>query len=328
MNRKILLMTIMAMVLLLTACEKATDTPEEEKITFGYVGLSEDGFQLALKDSMAAEAATRGHTFVYYNGANNQATQIAAIRSLIAQNVDVIGFFSDQTTGWKAVLGEAKAAGIPVLFFDRIADTDESLWAARITFDFDLQGQNAGIWVRDSSGIASGSLKIVELTGPAGSDPAVKRAEGFRKIITTPSSFMGSLDGSFTESTANTALAAWLNTGTNATDVNVVFAHNDAMALGAITAINTYFSTHGPASLPGTDIKIVSVDANRAALQKIVDGALNCSIQSSPFLGPLFLDAAESLARGDTVARVIASTQCPPYTASNVTQALVDSWPY
>ncbi len=328
MYLKTLVLSIVACIFLITACDEAIDDPGQEKITFGYVGLFEDGFQLALKDSMAAEAATRGHTFIYYNGANNQATQIGAIRSLIAQQVDVIGFFSDLTSGWTDVLREAKAAGIPVLFFDRIADSDESLWASRITFDFDLQGQKAGIWVRDSSGIASVSLKIVELTGPAGSNPAVKRAEGFRKIITTPASFIGSLNGSFTQSTAYDVLTTWLNTGTNATDVNVVFAQNDAMALGAISAIQDHSWEENSVRYPGTDIKIVSVDAFGAALQKIVDGTLNCSIQTSPHLGPLFLDAAESLARGDTVERVIASTQCPPYTAENVTQAMVDVWPY
>jgi len=325
--KKAVIVLIFILVLVLTACEKSTDNPEEEKITFGYVGLFEDGFQLTLKNSMAAEAAIRGHTFIYYNGANDQPTQIAAIRSLIAQNVDVIGFFSDLTTDWTEVLGEAKAAGIPVLFFDRIADPDESLWAARITFDYDLQGQKAGIWVRDSSSIDSGSLKIVELTGPAGSDPAVKRAAGFRKTITTEASFMASLDGSFTEGTAYTVLSEWLDSDPNATEVNVIFAQNDAMALGAITAIQEH-DWGGNTRSPGTDIEIVSVDAIGEALQEIVNGTLNCSVQTTPYLGPLFLDAAEALARGETVARVIASPNCPSYTAANVTQELVDSWPY
>jgi len=328
MYLKTLVLSIVACMFLLTACDEAMDDPEIEKITFGYVGLFEDGFQLTLKNSMAAEATTRGHTFVYSNGANNQATQIAAIRSLIAQQVDVIGFFSDLSTGWTEVLGEAKAAGIPVLLFDRIADSDESLWASRITFDFDLQGQKAGIWVRDSSGIASESLKIVELTGPAGNEPAVKRGGGFRKIITTQDSFIGSLDGSFSESAAYDVLTTWLNTGANATDVNVVFAQNDQMALGAIAAIQDHSWGTDPVRLPGTDIKIVSVDAIGAALQKIFDGTLNCSIQTSPYLGSLFLDAAEALAKGETVERVIASTQCPAFTVSNVTQAIVDAWPY
>lgn len=138
---------------------------------------------------------------------------------------------------------------------------------------------------------------------------------------------MASLDGSFTEGTAYTVLSEWLDSDQNATEVNVVFAQNDAMALGAITAIQEH-DWGGNTRSPGTDIEIVSVDAIGEALQEIVNGTLNCSVQTTPYLGSLFLDAAEALARGETVARVIASPNCPSYTAANVTQELVDSWPY
>jgi galactofuranose transport system substrate-binding protein len=51
---------------------------------------------------------------------------------------------------------------------------------------------------------------------------------------------------------------------------------------------------------PGKDVKIVSVDGTRNAVQAIVDGKINAVIESNPRFGPLAFDVAEKFLSGDS----------------------------
>ena len=57
----------------------------------------------------------------------------------------------------------------------------------------------------------------------------------------------------------------------------------------------------GAGKKPGKDVKIVSVDGTRNAVQAIVDGKLNAVIESNPRFGPLAFDTAEKFLAGETV---------------------------
>ncbi len=75
-------------------------------------------------------------------------------------------------------------------------------------------------------------------------------------------------------------------------NIQVLYAHNDQMALGAIQAIKE-------AGLqPGKDIIIVSVDAVKGAFEAMVNGELNCSVECSPLLGPQAVQAVKDLRAG------------------------------
>jgi len=74
--------------------------------------------------------------------------------------------------------------------------------------------------------------------------------------------------------------------------IQVLFAHNDQMALGAIQAIKE-------AGLqPGKDITIVSMDAVKGIFQAIVAGEANCTIECNPLLGPQAVQAIHDLRAG------------------------------
>jgi len=78
---------------------------------------------------------------------------------------------------------------------------------------------------------------------------------------------------------------------------DVVYAHNDDMALGAIQAIEE-------AGLkPGTDVIMVSIDGLKEAIQAIIDGKLNCSVECNPLFGPPAFDIVEKVLAGETVAK-------------------------
>ena len=99
--------------------------------------------------------------------------------------------------------------------------------------------------------------------------------------------------------------------------MTAVFAHNDDMVIGAIQAMEE-------AGLkPGSGVTIVSIDGIHDALQAIVDGKMNCTVECNPLLGPFLFDAIEALMRGETLPKrtVIKDLQ---FDASNASSALPD----
>ena len=78
-------------------------------------------------------------------------------------------------------------------------------------------------------------------------------------------------------------------------DVNIVYAHNDEMAIGAIQALEL------AGRKPGEDVMVVSIDGTRDALQAIIDGKMGVTVESSPFFGPLACDVMKRYAAGETI---------------------------
>ncbi len=85
--------------------------------------------------------------------------------------------------------------------------------------------------------------------------------------------------------------------------IDVLYAHNDDMALGAIQAIEEY------GLKPGKDIIIVSVDAVRGAFEAMIEGKINCTVECSPLLGPQLFDAVEDLMAGKELPKRIVTNE-------------------
>ncbi len=229
-----------------------------------------------------------------------QENQITAIRSLIAQRVDVIGVAPLTETGWDEVFKEAKDAGIPIILVDRRADVPEDLYATLMGSDFLEEGRNAA---RIMAKLTNGEASIVELVGTIDSAPANDRYKGFREILQDypGMKIIDSRSGDFTIAQGREVMEAFLKT--HGKTITAVYAHNDDMALGAIKAIEAY------GLRPGVDIKIVSVDAARGAFEAMIAGKLNATVECNPLLGPKFLELALKVANGETVPKWVPSEE-------------------
>jgi len=81
--------------------------------------------------------------------------------------------------------------------------------------------------------------------------------------------------------------------------IDLVYAHNDDMALGAIDAIEA------AGLVPGVDIQIVSIDAVRDGMQALADGKINYIVECNPLLGDLAAGLVKDVLDGKTVERAI-----------------------
>ncbi|WP_430790076.1 ABC transporter substrate-binding protein [Actinoplanes sp. G11-F43] len=273
---------------------------DDGKITLGFSQVgAESGWRTANTKSIQESAAAAGIDLKFSDAQGKQENQITAIRSFITQKVDVIAFSPVVTSGWDAVLKEAKDADIPVILTDRAVDSqDTSLYESFLGSDFKVEGQKAGEWLVKEYEGKSDPVNIVELQGTTGSAPALDRQSGFAEAIAKNPNLkiVKTQTGDFKRADGKTVMETFLQ---STPDIDVLYAHNDDMGLGAIEAIEA------AGKKPGTDIKIITVDAVKDGMTALADGKINFIVECSPLLGPQLMDIAKKVHAGETVEKRI-----------------------
>lgn len=311
--RKLLACLLTLLLAALTGCGGPAPSPETDgaSITMGFSQIgAESAWREAHTKSVQQAAADAGIRLVYAEADQSQADQVAAIRSFIAQGVDIIAFVPIIETGWDDVLAEAKAAGIPVIIVDRdVRLTDDSLYAAKIGTDSLTEGKNVFRWLDEYQQKAGKKPRdggtryhIVVLEGTVGASVAIGRQNGFRNAMAAAPDaakydILASRTGDFTRARGEEIMNAYLRV--YGSKIDILFSHNDDMALGAIRAIEA-------AGLrPGEDITIVSIDGIHDMFQAMIDGKANCTVECNPLQGPILMETAKKVLRGVPVEKHI-----------------------
>jgi simple sugar transport system substrate-binding protein len=301
--------------LLLGACSGGSDQSGVSTGTPIVLGFSQIGsganWNAANTDSIRKAAQDSGIELRLKDSHRSQENQVAALRSFISQRVDVIAFSPVVETGWETVLREIRSAGIPVILMDRTIEvSDDSLYVSLIGSDFVEEGRRAGRWLLEQTRDVPGEIDIVELQGSVGSAPANDRKQGFSEVIAADPRYriIRSQSGDFSRESGKRIMESYLQA--EGRRIRVLFAHSDTMALGAIDAIEA------AGFKPGSDILVISIEGSRKALEAIVAGKLNVSVECSPLLGPQLMTTVRQLAAGKPVPKRVI-TQESVFTREN-----------
>ncbi len=277
----------------------------QKKIVMGFSQVgAESEWRTANSESIKSAAKEAGIELKFSDAQQKQENQIKALRSFIAQKVDVIAFSPVVESGWDTVLKEAKAAKIPVLLTDRSVDSkDTSLYVTFMGSDFAEEGRKAGRWLVNKVKGGTGDVNVVELQGTVGSGPAIDRKKGLEEIVKAEPriKIIRSQTGDFTRAKGKEVMEAFLKA--EGKKINVLYAHNDDMAIGAIQAIEE-------AGLkPVKDITIISVDAVKGAFEAMIAGKMDVTVECSPLLGPQLMAAAKDVVAGKTIPKRIVTEE-------------------
>ncbi|MBQ2381176.1 MAG: ABC transporter substrate-binding protein [Succinivibrio sp.] len=284
---------------------------QAKQITIGFSQIgAESEWRTANTNDVKRAAKENGIDLKFSDAQQKQENQIKAIRTFIAQKVDLIGFVPIVATGWDNILREAKRAKIPVLIMDRdLTVSDPSLYVAKIGTDMYTEGRKVFDWLDEY--VTKNNIKprnggdkinIVILEGTVGASATTGRGNGFNDAMNDSDNkdkykILASQTGDFTRQKGQEVMESFLKSNRN--DIDVLFAMNDDMALGAIQAIEA-------AGLkPSKDIIIVSVDGVKGIFQAMMDGKANATVECNPLQGDLFFKTAQKILKGESVPKSV-----------------------
>lgn len=280
---------------------------------------SNNPWRIAQTNSMKAEAEKLGYQLVYTDAAGSAAKQVADVNSMIAQGVDVIFLAPREEKPLIPAVLAAKKAGIPVILLDR--SVDPSLAKAGedyLTFigsNFVEEGKRVAEWLVKN---ANGKTKIIELEGTTGSSPANDRKKGFDDAIQAAGGFeiVASQTGDFARDKGRQVAESLLQAHP---DADIIYAHNDEMAMGAIAALEA------AGKVPGKDVLVLSIDGGKEAVQAVVDGKIAAVVECNPRFGPKAFETMQRYAKGEAIDPILVNED-KFYDASNAAAELANAY--
>lgn len=299
------LLTTGALALGLTACgggdagggsSAGTDGSAAELTTIGFVAVGPEGAWRKANEQNVQDTFTKdaGFDLKYAPAAKlDQKSQIDAFTSFVDEGVDVILLSATEGSGWEDSLKRAQEAEIPVILIDRgIEPDDTSLYVTRIAPDNKEVSASVANWA--VSEFPDGA-NYFTLEGPAGVSVVNERNVGWDEVIGSNASFkkLGAQTANWSTEEAKSVFETVLKSNNN--DVQLVFAQNDEMGLGAVQAVEEAGLT------PGKDVKIATIDGTKNALQALADGKLSFVAEYNPLFGETALDVVKKTLAGEEV---------------------------
>lgn len=291
---KILLVSLVALTL--AACSSTEKPGGGEGKTY-EIGLAiyryDDNFMTQYRNELVSYFAelgkADGNTYKVdmQDGKNDQANQMEQINNFIAQGKDLIIANLIDTSGAEKINNDAKAANIPVVFINREPEPESlNIWPGKTVYvgaDATQSGLYQGEMINELSNKGDvngdGVVNYITLLGDPGNVDAIQRTEYSIKAL--------DLAGNKSAALAEPYQADWesakgeeftrLALGQFGDKLEVVFANNDGMAIGAVTAIEA------AGRKVGEDIFVVGVDAVADAMVLLEEGRLTGTVLNDHF---------------------------------------------
>ena len=253
-------------------------------------------FRSTETQSVRTAADKYGVKLLYANGQSQEPKQISDIRDLLSRGADGLVVAPLQSNGLQSVLDSAASKNVPVILIDRqTAGKPCKDFITNIQSDFVRQGKQAA---EQLDKITNGKAQIAVLEGAPGASVTNDRTKGFNDYLKQHSGLkvVASQTGNFVRTDGQQVMEQIIQANPN---INAVYAENDEMALGAISALKSSGKN------PGTDIKMVSIDGTKDAAQAIVDGNLNATVTTNPRFGPIAMKTLKQYFAGKKVPQKI-----------------------
>ncbi|MDU0293473.1 ABC transporter substrate-binding protein [Saccharothrix longispora] len=276
-------------------------------------------FRTAETRSIRDEAARLGvpeDKLLVTNAQSDLNKQISDIKSLLDRGAQLLVVAPLNSDGLQPALDAAKAKKVPVVTIDRkVTSKACEDYLTFIGSDFVEQGRRAAQAMVAATG---GTGKVAVLLGSSGNNVTTDRAKGFKdELAKTPGlSIVAEQTAEFDRSKGQAVMEQLVQSNP---DITAVYAHNDEMGIGAVTALKAAGRT------PGQDVKVVSIDGTRNAVQLIADGSYDAVVESNPRFGPLAFQTLQDFADGKEIPPTVIISD-DQYDRSNAAQKLGNAY--
>ncbi len=287
----LLSIALMAMPLFAQGNEEKSST---DKISIGFSQCTLDSpFYVALMDAAKAEAKDQGVDFTYLDAQNDVQKQNNDIMDLINKGVDVLLINPVDPEGVTPSVESAQRAGIPIVSVDRSISGDIDSLIGR---DNKVMGKVAGdLAVELLGGKGKAQGKILEVQGAAGGSVMMARRDGFHQAVDQEAGITV-IQSPYCDYVRSKAVKATQDIIQAHPDIDLIYAHNDDMALGALQVFEQN----------GKNVNVVGVDGLMEAVKAIMDGRYDGTAMNDPaVLGKLAVQTAIKLANGESVEKFV-----------------------
>lgn len=233
---------------------------EKKKYRIGVSQCSQDDWRAKMNEEIEREAMFHDNCEIEIRSADDSnEKQIEDIRYFADNGFDIVIAAPNEAEPITPVINETMARGIPVVIFDRNVRGDN--FTAFQGAANDSIGLQAATYVRT---VAPARARVIEIFGNPGSTPAQERHRGFMAGIgdmQLVASAPGNWDYDDALRAADSLLALY-------PDIDVVFAHNDRMAVAAADAATRH----------GIDPVIVGIDAApQIGMKAVAEGKIDAT---------------------------------------------------
>lgn len=223
------------------------------------------------------------------SGEDNSLKQIDDIRYFVENNFDIIIVAPNEADALTPVIDEVYNAGIPVIIFDRNINSES--YTCFIGVDNHSIGAQAA---RYALHLVPQNARIMEIRGLDSSTPAANRRAGFAEVVDTEPSakIVTTGEGKWNYDDAFRTADSLLNINS---DINIIYAHNDRMAIAASEA----------AHRRGLDPYVIGIDAAPTiGIPAVADGTIDATFLY-PTEGNLIIETALAIVKGEPYERNI-----------------------
>jgi ribose transport system substrate-binding protein len=252
-------------------------------------------FRIAETQSIKDEAAKLGVKKLLTTNAQSQLSkQISDIQDMLNQGAQVLIVAPLNSDGLQPAFDAAAAKHVPVITIDRkVNATACKDYLTFIGSNFVEQGKRAADALVTATG---GTGKVAILLGSSGNNVTTDRTSGFvdeLKAKAPGMEIVAQQTGEFARDKGQQVMEQLIQ---SKPEITAVYAENDEMGLGAVTALKS------AGKKPGKDVKVVSIDGTRNAVQALAAGDYNGVIESNPRFGPLAFATVQKFFGGEGIA--------------------------
>lgn len=277
------ILTALLSVVLLGACSS------DKKYKIGISQCSSDDWRNKMNEEIMREVMLHDNVEVEIRSADdNSAKQIADLDYFVNNGFDLIAVAPNEANALTPKIKQIYESGVPVIVYDR--DVKGPYFTAYQGADNNAIGRMAASYIAN---LTSATPKIIEITGLPGSTPTEGRSQGFHHIADSLGyNIIAKASGKWNQEdaahVADSLIALF-------PEANVIYAHNDRMAIGAREVAD---------SLGRKDIKIIGIDAApRIGVKAVSEGKIDVTFLY-PTQGHTLMKTALAILQGEPFEKV------------------------
>ncbi|PKQ45388.1 hybrid sensor histidine kinase/response regulator transcription factor [Confluentibacter flavum] len=261
------------------------------KVGFSQCSTTHEWRKDQIKQMQIESALYPDIELIIKDAKNSSDNQITQIESLINEGVDLLIVSANESKALTPIIEKVYKRGIPVILLERYIESN--YYTSYIGSNNYKIGTEAAKY---ASKLLNGKGEVIEITGLLETWPAKERQKGFKEEISNYPEIRikKSIEGEWSFSKSEREISNIINSNVS---FDLIYAHNDLMALGAVNSLKELKVQNRPFV-----IGIDGLNGEFGGIQAVLDKNIDATFLY-PTGSELALQIADKILKGEPVKR-------------------------